>query len=161
MKWKLPFTPMIIQLDDVLVAKDSHLIHSQGAVMNLLLDHQVRVVLQKHVILACLSALQDQVHHPGTVEFFLNFCLCFPTLIIIIFTSSFFGLRNPLVLEDTQPWRVSFCRDSIIYSIYIQYMYIMLFPNDIIETNPRRDTSRLMDSILVPINITISLNLLI
>ncbi len=65
MKWKSPFTPMIIQLDDVLSA--NHLVQPQGAVMNLLLDHQMRVVLQKHVILACVSVLED--YHSVAVDY--------------------------------------------------------------------------------------------
>ncbi len=70
MKWKSPFTPMIIQLDDVLSVKDNHLVHPQGAVMNFVLDLQVRVVLQKHVILACVSVLED--YHSVAVEYLIN-----------------------------------------------------------------------------------------
>ena len=70
MKWKSPFIPMISRLDDVFGVKDNRLIQPQGAVMNLLLDHQVRVVHHKHVILACFSVLED--FHSVTVKYLIN-----------------------------------------------------------------------------------------
>ncbi len=58
---------MLIQLEDVLGVRDNHLVQPQGAVMKILLDHQVRVVLQKHVIPACVSVLED--YHAVTVDY--------------------------------------------------------------------------------------------